>query len=68
MRQFDRDLLKARLQYIAGETGRPIWDVITLCQAAAANRGDDEMLEALCGVKWEFWEGPKNDGAPKSGD
>ena len=46
--------LKTNVETLAEEEGKTPLEIITLLQAAAAAIGDDEQLEALCDLKWDY--------------
>lgn len=46
--------LKTNIEQLAAEEGKTPLEIISLLQAAAAAIGDDEQLEALCELKWDY--------------
>ena len=46
--------LKANIETLAKEENKTPLEIITLLQAAAAAIGDDEQLEELCNLKWDY--------------
>ena len=46
--------LKAKIKTLAKEEGMTELEVITMLQTGAAKVGDEELLEALCELKWDY--------------
>ena len=46
--------LKANVEKLAEEEGKSILEIISELQAGAAKMGNDEVLDALCELKWEY--------------
>ena len=46
--------LKANIETLAAEENTTPLEIISLLQAAAAAIGDEEQLEQLCDLKWDY--------------
>ena len=46
--------LKDQVEAFAKESGISILKAITAMQSVAAQIGNDEVLEALCDMKWDY--------------
>lgn len=56
--------VKEMVTQFANDEGKTEIEVISSLQAAAVAVGDEEMLEKLCELKWEYINGvPYDDGA-----
>lgn len=51
-----RDELKQNIETIVKQFGKPVFQVISELQAGASAIGDEELLDLLCGVKWDYIE------------
>ena len=49
----DTKELKTNVEKLAEEEGKTILEIISELQAGAAKIGNDEVLDALCELKWE---------------
>ena len=46
--------LKTNIETLAAQESKSALEIITMLQAAAALTKNDEMLEMLCEVKWDY--------------
>ena len=46
--------IKNNIETLAKEEGKSELEIISILQAAAAKMEDNETLEALCEIKWEY--------------
>jgi hypothetical protein len=46
--------IKAAIEITAKEEGKTELEIISQAQAGAAAKGDEESLEILCDLKWEY--------------
>ena len=46
--------LKANIEKLAEEENKTPLEIITQLQPAAAATGNDELLDALCELKWDY--------------
>jgi predicted negative regulator of RcsB-dependent stress response len=46
--------LKTNIETLAKEAGKTELEIISMLQAAAAEIEDNETLEALCEIKWDY--------------
>lgn len=46
--------LKTNIETLAKEEGKTELEIISMLQAAAAKMEDNETLESLCEIKWDY--------------
>lgn len=46
--------LKTNVEKLAAEKGQTELEIITLLQAAAAKTDNEELLDDLCELKWDY--------------
>jgi len=51
--EMDTKELKTNVEKLAEEEGKTILEIISELQAGASKIGNDEVLDALCELKWE---------------
>jgi hypothetical protein len=49
-----RNDLKANVETLAAQEGKSPLEIITLLQTGAAASSNEELLEALCELKWDY--------------
>jgi len=51
---FDTNELKANVEKLAAEEGKTEIEIISALQTACAVTKNDELLDALCELKWDY--------------
>ena len=46
--------LKSNIEALAVSEGKSPLEIITLLQSGAKTSGNDELLDALCALKWDY--------------
>jgi hypothetical protein len=54
MSEINRAELKKNIETVAAEEGKTTLEIISLMQSGCVITGNDEMLDALCELKWDY--------------